>query len=215
MSIEWPQQQVPDNNSAPTAALGSTLPGYRVPETQMAASADAVGYGYVEHRSPSDKPRLKSKQRGRSTMQRNFSKWLNSAQAAFGWAVVLAILAIASGVYLQQVSRTALIGRNAELLAFELSELRYDNRQIQQQITEAQALSKMQARTEQGQQVFVNAQPQPEDYITVVVPESAELATPAATEPTRPIPPATFSEALKLHIVNYVGALGRGVANGD
>ncbi len=146
-------------------------------------------------------------------MQRNFSKWLDSTQAALGWAVVLVILAIASSVYLQQVSRTALIGRNAELLDFELSEVRQANNEVRQEITFQQSLREMERRSAQSGSQYVEPVISAEAYIQVIIPAPELPPPPLVTLPERP--PERFSEAVRLYIVNYFSTLGRGVANGE
>ena len=151
--------------------------------------------------------------RGRNAMQRNFTKWLDSAQAALGWLVILVILAIASGVYLQQVSRTSLIGRNAELLGFELTDIRQANNELRQKITFAQSLDEMQRRSVVLGIPFVDPLISAEDYIQVVVPVE-QTALPPVVDALAP-PPVWIEDALQIYISNYIATLGRGVADGN
>lgn len=168
----------------------------------------------VENLPRSNRTRLaQHRSHGLSAMQRNFLRWLDSAQMALGWAVILVILAIASGVYLQQVSHTAITGRSAELLEIELSELRYDNNQVRQQISKGQSLNVMDTRTIANSQVFVAPAISAEDYIHIVIPAAQISAPPLVDAPA--LPPETFTDALRLYIAGYFSALGRGVADGE
>lgn len=188
----------------PSAELNVPATGYRVPEGSNTSFA-SVGSRPLEIARPS--------RRGRTVMQRNLTKWLDSAQAALGWAVILVILATASGVYLQQVSRTALIGRNAELLGFELTSIRQENNEVRQKITYAQSLDEMQRRSRELGLQYVDPLISAEDYVQVVVP-AVDIAPPPVVAPIAK-PPKTFGEALTIFLTDYINTLGRGVADGD
>ncbi len=191
-----------------SAEFNLSAPSYRLPEQVPGAEAS---YMAAAQAPALNLPRGNS--RGRSRMQRNFSKWLDSTQAALGWAVVLVILAIASSVYLQQVSRTALIGRNAELLDFELSVVRQENNEVRQEITFQQSLRAMEQRTAQSGVQFVEPVVSAEEYIQVIIPAPRVEAPPLVELPDRP--PERFADALRLYFVNFFSTLGRGVADGE
>ena len=173
-----------------------------------------IQYQRLEHEGAENQPQfVQFRARGRSAMQRNFLRWLESAQMALGWAVILVILAVASGVYLQQVSQTAITGRSAELLDIELSDLQYANNQVRQQITKEQSLLAMERRSNSYTQPFVAPVISAEDYVRIVIPAADAPLPPLIEAPV--LPPETFAEALRLHIVNYFRALGRGIADGE
>lgn len=203
------QQEQFGRKAALTSRARRTADSYRLPErgTTTKASFSAMGAAPPSLTIP------QAKARGRSRMQRNFSKWLENAQAALGWAVILGILAIASGVYLHQVSQTALIGRSAELLDYELASLRYENNQMRQEITFQQSLDVMEQRTLQDGDRFVRPVVTAEEYIRVVVPSSEAPPPPVIVSIERP--PERFADALRIHLANFINTLGRGVANGE
>ena len=198
------------------AELGLSASGYRLPETELVSVISRFGAG--EHASlqapssPTVQMSARRPSRSRNTVQRNFLKWLNSAQTAIAWAVILVILAIASGVYLQQVSKTAIVGRNSELLDFQLTEMRYNNSQIRQRITVEQSLATMQERSTTSGIPFQEVNPVAAEYLQVVVePPPIEAPAPARTVD---LPPATIGEALKIYLLDYFATFGRGVADG-
>ena len=142
-----------------------------------------------------------------------FVQWLRSAQLAIGWAVMLLILGAASGVYLHQVSTTALVGRNAELLDLELHAQRESNAQLRQQIALLQSLENMQTRTQGYGMQFVDSSPETIEYLEVVIPPPV-VATPEPSAPRVP-PPDTLGQAIRLLIYENVSVLGRGFSNGE
>lgn len=139
-------------------------------------------------------------------------KWLHNAQLALGWGIILLMVGLASGVYLSQVSQTALVGRNAELLSIELRDLRFENAKLRQQIAEAQSLARMQAQTQTLGLGYVNADPAEVEFLTVIVP--APQPTP---EPLRdriqPAPPTieiVLWDAIRANISALVTGAFRG-----
>ena len=142
-----------------------------------------------------------------------FVQWLRSAQLAIGWAVMLLILGAAAGVYLNQVSNTALAGRNAELLDLELHAQRESNAQLRQQIALQQSLDNMQSRTFSFALQFIDSGPETIEYLEVVIPPPV-TPTPAPAPPRVP-PPDTLGQALQLLVYENVSVLGRGFSNGE
>ncbi|MGB1250364.1 MAG: hypothetical protein ACPG8W_07010 [Candidatus Promineifilaceae bacterium] len=142
-----------------------------------------------------------------------FVQWLRSAQLAIGWAVMLLILGAAAGVYLHQVSTTALVGRNAELLDIELHSLRETNAQVRQQIALMQSLDRMQERTYSYNLQFIDSSPEAIEYLEVIIPAPV-ASPPEAIAPLVP-PPDSLGQALLLLAYENVSVLGRGFSNGE
>lgn len=143
----------------------------------------------------------------------SFVQWLRSAQLAIGWAVLLLILGAACGIYLNQVSSTALVGRNAEILDLKVHAQRESNAQLRQKIALQQSLDNMQKRTFSYALQFVDSSPETIEYLQVVVP-APEPPAPTPQAPRLP-PPDTLQQALQLIIYENVSILGRGFSNGE
>ena len=148
--------------------------------------------------------------RFRSRRGLHLIEWLNSAQLALGWAIILLMLAIAGGIFLAQVSRTALAGRNAQILNEQIRVVQTQNAVMRQQIAAGQSLQVLNARTgELGLQYeSINAATAKE--LTVVVPVLPDVGVQA--EPlTHPV--ESFEEAVWLWMQEQAPFL-RGLTGG-
>ncbi len=125
----------------------------------------------------------------------NLLEWLQSAQLAVSWAIVLLILAIAGGIFLAQVSQTALAGRNAQLLTEQIRVVQTQNAVMRQELAAKQSLYVLDARTQALGMPFELTDRTEIKTMTVVVP-----VLPDGYEPTAPppIPVATMEEAVWL-----------------
>ncbi len=153
--------------------------------------------------------------RSRHSAQRNFLnlKWLNSAQITILWAVVLVVLAISLGIYLQQVSKTAIVGRNTELIDRQVTKLRDSNNLILRKITIEQSLATMQQRSFATGALFQEVDPASAEYIEVIIEPQVDETTPTVL--TLELPPDTFAGAAKIYLRDYFQTFGRGVADGN
>jgi hypothetical protein len=142
--------------------------------------------------------------------------WLTEAQAALGWGIILALVAVLGAIYLSQASRIAVTGRQVQMMQNELETLKRDNAAIEKSIAESQSLDRLQIRArEMG---FVSAQPENIEYLvipdypsTTAVPSTIQLQPEPATTPTIQ-PLETMEEALWLRIRQSVGSLIQGEA---
>lgn len=125
----------------------------------------------------------------------NFLEWLKSAQLAVSWAIVLLMLAIAGGIFLAQVSQTALAGRNAQLLTEQIRVMQTKNAVMRQELAEKQSLQSLNARTEALGMVYELTDRSENKTMTVVVPVFPE-GYESVSLPSAPI--ATMEEAIWL-----------------
>lgn len=139
--------------------------------------------------------------------------WLRSAQLALGWAAVLVILSVAVAVLLYQVSQTALIGRNAQLIRRELDSMRRENTVLRLRIAEMQAQT---ARQQSGLAVALpTAEERPAvEYLTVQTLPTPLPAEAAAADLALPDPPETFGAALAEAVRTAIGPYLTGVSRG-
>jgi cell division protein FtsB len=142
--------------------------------------------------------------------------WLTEAQAALGWGIILALVAVLGAIYLSQASRIAVTGRQVQIMQNELEALKRDNATFEKSIAELQSLDRLQARArEMG---FVAAQPENIEYL--VIPDyPLATAVPFTTQPqpdpvTTPTiqPLETMEEAIWRSIRQSVGSLIQGEA---
>ena len=131
--------------------------------------------------------------------------WLTSTQWALGWAIVLMTLAIAGGIFLAQVSRTALAGRNAQLLNTQLNDVRIRNAVLEQNLARSQSLTELNARTSELESTYNMVTMEEIDKLTVVVlPPDAERAELRAPD----IPPAAVEQVVWMWFQDRVPILG-------
>jgi hypothetical protein len=147
------------------------------------------------------------------------SKWLTQAQIALGWAIVLLLLGSVGALYLGQAVNTALIGRNAQFLEYELEELRDQSALMEQEIAEAQSVTLLQDRAAEEGLAFVRPNPNEIEYvdITVYVPTSTQRAsTQAQNSQEQPIVPArSMGDALLILVLDNVSQLFQGESSAN
>ena len=147
----------------------------------------------------------------RQTMPRfTLSSWLNNAQLAIGWTIILLMLSIAGGTYLIQISQTAMINRNTQTIVSDTLEIHQTNNKLIEEIAMARSLDKLQSRLKSLGNSYVDPNTSQTEYLPIVVPVVAPPAPPA--EITQHSSPKTFGEALWLFIRESFSILARGVA---
>lgn len=140
--------------------------------------------------------------------------WLTEAQAATGWAVIIALAAIVGAIYLLQASEIAATGRQIQIQQNDLDRLQLQNAELERQIAEAQMLERLNA--EAIRLGFVPAQPGDIDY--VVIPDyPVEPLTPLGQSPesVQDAPkqlPESMGEALRLALRDITNELIQGQA---
>ena len=156
--------------------------------------------------------RARRSRRIASMRKPNPMMWFENAQLAIGWGIVLVIVGIASGIYLVQVSKTAIVGNSARGLNFELTELRAENSQLRQDIGDAQALDNIKARANALGLQYAPADPGAVEYIDVLVP----APQPAPIAPVEEIlpPPETIIDVFGIAVDNTLQSV-KGVFSGE
>ena len=120
--------------------------------------------------------------------------WLTEAQAAIGWAIILALAALLGTIYLRQASQIAATGRRVQILQNELETLKRSNADLERRIAAAQSLERLQS--EAARLGFVQATPEDIEYIIVTdYPVTAVVDTAPLLPPATLNPPSTFGEA--------------------
>lgn len=123
--------------------------------------------------------------------------WLTEAQAAIGWGIILFLAALLGAIYVRQASQIASVGRRVQVKQFELVELKRQNADIEQSISEAQSIERLQAAA--LRLGFVQADPEDIEYVVVPnFPVGAEAVVETAViTPEPPLPvPTTMSAAI-------------------
>lgn len=149
---------------------------------------------------------------GSSARETHRLRWLIHTHRALTVGVLLGILLLVWVLQLYQGSRTALIGRNAQLLEGEAEELRRANALLEQRIANGQSLDYIQARANTLGQSYQRPEPDEVEYLVVAVP--APSATPAPSPTPLPVPPDSMGEALWLALRNQFDDLVIGVSDG-
>ncbi len=135
--------------------------------------------------------------------------WLNDAQMAMGWLIVLGLAALLGTIYLSQASRIARSGRQMQLLQAQLETVKRDNADLERDVAAVQALDRLLA----GAQNMGFRSAEPEDIEYLVVTNFPVSTQPGPTpQPTR-LPVETMQEAILLAIGSSLEGLGRGEAN--
>ncbi|MFQ5398128.1 MAG: hypothetical protein ACE5E7_00865 [Anaerolineae bacterium] len=139
--------------------------------------------------------------------------WLDEAQVALGWGVILILAALLGTIYLRQTSHIAAVGRRVQQLQYDLNTLKRENAALEQQIAEAQAIDRL--HEEIKKLGFIS--PRPEDIEYIVVPNypvAEEAPEPHPTNPPSEAPavPETMREALWLTLQSSISNLIRGEA---
>lgn len=140
---------------------------------------------------------------------------LVEAQAALGWVLILLLFALLGVLYLNQVSRTAGVGWQMQVLQRDLGDLKRENRELERQIAEAQSLTHLQR--EADRLGFSQAQPADIEYIVVpnylVTTELAQTGMAEMETAVVPAPAATLTEALQLMVQQRLNSLITGEAS--
>lgn len=133
--------------------------------------------------------------------------WLNEAQVAMGWFMVLGLAALLGTIYLSQASRIATTGRRMQELQAHLDDLKRQNAELERDIAGAQALDRLRAGAERLG--FEAADPDDLEYIVV---SDYPIAPPVKPTPVpTPAPPIeTVEEALWLSVTTTFDNLLRG-----
>lgn len=151
------------------------------------------------------RPRPKSKKDRRRKLA-----WLTEAQAALGWAVLLALASVLGAIYLHQTSGIARVGRTVQGLQYQLNEVKRENTKLELEIAEAQSLIRL---TEESDKLgFRRAIPEDIDYLVILdfppQMDPMELADPLP----EPVPIDSAIEAVFRALTYRIGSLGRGEA---
>ena len=134
--------------------------------------------------------------------------WLTEAQAALGWAVLLALAAVLGAIYLHQTSEIARVGRTVQSLQYQTDEVKRANSSLELDIARAQSLPRLKHQAEQMK--FVPAASDNIEYIVVhnypPSQESTELIDPLP----EPVVIDTAAEAILRALAARFGDLTRG-----
>jgi cell division protein FtsL len=151
------------------------------------------------------RPRPRSKKEKRRKLA-----WLTEAQAALGWAVLLALAAVLGAIYLHQTSGIARVGRTVQELQYELNEVKRENTRLELKIAEAQSLSRL--NEESDKLGFRRALPEDIEYLVIL--DFPPEMDPTELEDPQPelVPFDSAIEALFRHLTSRIGSLGRGEA---
>lgn len=137
--------------------------------------------------------------------------WLIQAHRALTVALLLGVLALIMVLYLYQGSRTAIVGRSAQILESEAAELRRANSLLEQNIADAQSLAYLQSRANTLGVRYYRPKPDEVEYLDVLIP--APSPTPLPTPSPLPPAPATMGEALWLMMRHSFDSLVLGESN--
>ncbi len=136
--------------------------------------------------------------------------WLTEAQAALGWAVLLAMAAVLGAIYLHQTSGIAEVGRTVQRLQYELDEVKRINSGLELDIAHAQSLERL---IEEAKRLgFIPATP--EDIEVLLVnnyPSDGEYSESAGAL-SEPNEIENAFEAIIRALTSRIGDLSRGEA---
>ncbi len=151
------------------------------------------------------RPRPKSKKDRRRKLA-----WLTEAQAALGWAVLLALAAVLGAIYLHQTSGIARVGRTVQGLQYQLNEVKRENTRLELEIAEAQSLSRL--NEESDKLGYRRATPEDIEYLVIL--DFPPLKDPSELEDPQPepVPIDSAIEAVFRALTARIGSLGRGEA---
>lgn len=151
------------------------------------------------------RPRPKSKKDRRRKLA-----WLTEAQAALGWAVLLALAAVLGAIYLHQTSGIARVGRTVQGLQYQLNEVKRENTRLELEIAEAQSLSRL--NEESDKLGYRRALPEDIEYLVIL--DFPPLIDPLELEDPQPepVPIDSAIEAIFRALTSRIGSLGRGEA---
>jgi hypothetical protein len=132
--------------------------------------------------------------------------WLNEAQVAMGWFIVLGLAALLGTIYLSQASRIATTGRRMQVMQDDLETVKRLNADLERDIAGAQALDRLQ--TAAAQLGFVPAGPDQIRY--VVVTDYPTVQEPTPTPVPVPVPVESMDEAIWMQLTSSLSDLVRG-----
>ncbi len=134
--------------------------------------------------------------------------WLSEAQAALGWAALLALAAVLGAIYLHQTSGIARVGRTVQGLQYQLDEIKRTNAGLELEIARAQSLERLQE--EAIRHGYVRASPEDIEYL-VIPGYPPERATLDVTEPElQPVTIDTAAEAVFRTLTSRISDLVKG-----
>lgn len=136
--------------------------------------------------------------------------WLTEAQAALGWAVLLALAAVLGAIYLHQTSGIARVGRTVQGLQFQLDEVKRANNDLELDIARAQSINRLKEDSESLG--FVPATPEDIDYFVIHDYPAQRESTESAAQLLEPVVIDTAAEALFRALTSRIGDPGRGEA---
>jgi cell division protein FtsL len=154
--------------------------------------------------------RTKTKRARKNKSRRRSLLWLTEAQAALGWAVLLALAAVLGAIYLHQTSGIAQVGRTVQGLQYQLEEVKRENSSLELNVAEAQSLERL--RREAERLGFLPSTPDDSDYLIIhdlpALRESTETLEPQG----EPIVIESAFEAIILSLKSRIGDFSRGEA---
>ena len=148
------------------------------------------------------------KEQQSKTEKRRSLLWLTEAQAALSWGAILVLAALVGAIYLFQASRIASVGRQVQVLQWELDEVNRVNGDLERDIAEAQSLDRLQQ--EVLRLGFVRAQPGDVDYLIIPNYPAEIKTTPSTKISATPEPIANVGEALWTAFESSISDLFRG-----
>ncbi|MGB3715638.1 MAG: hypothetical protein WA996_14495 [Candidatus Promineifilaceae bacterium] len=151
------------------------------------------------------RPRPKSKKERRRKLA-----WLTEAQAALGWAVLLALAAVLGAIYLHQTSDIARVGRTVQGLQYQLNEVKRENTTLELEIAEAQSLKRL--NEESDKLGFARAVPEEIEYLVILDFPPRRYPSELVDPQPEPVPIDSAIEAVFRTLTSRIGSLGRGEA---
>jgi cell division protein FtsL len=134
--------------------------------------------------------------------------WLTEAQAALGWAVLLALAAVLGSIYLHQTSGIARVGRTVQGLQYQLDEVKRENTRLELEIAALQSLSRLNKILDNLG--FELAQPEDIDYMVIPnYPPELEAVESSERQPD-PVPIDSAIEAIFHSLTSRIGSPSRG-----
>jgi hypothetical protein len=134
--------------------------------------------------------------------------WLTEAQAALGWAVLLALAAVLGAIYLHQASGIARVGRTVQGIQFQLNEIKRENAKLELDIAERQSLHRL--RAEAIRLGFIPATPDDIEYLVIDGYPSGQDTSDGSETDFKPVEIDTAAEAIWRSLTSRISDLVRG-----
>lgn len=133
---------------------------------------------------------------------------LSEAQAALTWGVIMILAALVGAIYLYQASQIAGVGREVQVLQYELDEVKRISADLEREIAEAQSLDRLQE--EALRLGFIRSSPENVEYMIIpgVPPQTSPELKPEIV--TQPEPVESIREAMWITLRSSIGALEQG-----